>query len=187
MKQKLRAVCACLCCLPVAAVAGEKGGSSPSLAEQHVNASQTLRFRTPAGWTVEARTGVPEVTEARGGGLILRVVRREGELGLDTLHVDCMLVRLADEAHSRPNVDYEYDFVSGALGARRALDSAFVVRYDEPIDGSRDWRQRNVSVVGQGESVCIIGYGPMPASKRSKPLRRLLDAVMASVEFRPWR
>jgi hypothetical protein len=186
MKQKLRAVCACLSCLPAAAAAGEKGGSLPSLTDQHTNASQTLRFRTPAGWVVKEGTGTPEVTEARGGGLILRLVRREGELGLDTLHVDCMLVRLAAETLSQPNVDYEYDFISGALGSRRALDSAFVVRYDEPIDGSRDWRQRNVSVVGQGESVCIIGYGPMPASKKAKPLRKLLDAVMASVEFRPW-
>ncbi len=187
MKQKLRAICACLICLPAAALAGEKGESIPALSESHVNASQTIRFRTPAGWTVRKDSSVPELTEARGSGLVLRLIWREGEIGLDALHVDCMLVRLARENLSEPKLEYEYDFLSGALGPRRALDSAFVVRYDEPIDGSRDWRQRNVSVVGEGESVCIIGYGPMPASKKkSKPPRRLLDAVMASVEFRPW-
>ena len=187
MKQKLWAVCACLLCLPAMVDAGKQSASTPPLTEQHVNAAQTVRFRTPAGWTVKTRTGVPEITEARGGGLLLRVIWREGELGLDSMHVDCMLVRLLREDLSRPSVDYEYDFLSGALGARQALDSAFVVRYDEPVDGARDWHQRNVSVVGRGESVCVIGYGPMPAAKKSKPLRRLLDAVMTSVEFQPWR
>ncbi len=186
MKVTIRAVCACLFCLPAVVGAGEKGGGAPPLREWHADASQTLRFRTPEGWTVQAGTGMPEITEARGDGLILRVVRRPGEIGLDGLHVDCMLLRLVEATQMRPNVDYEYDFVGGAIGARQALDSAFVVRYDEPIDGARDWLQRNVSLVGEGESVCVIGYGPMPATKRSKPLRRLLDAVMASVEFQPW-
>jgi hypothetical protein len=185
MKQ-LWAVCTWALCLPVAAIAGEKGGSIPPLTEQHVNAAQTVRFRTPAGWTVKTGSGVPELTEARGSGLILRVLWRRDEVGLDSLLVDCMLVRLAPEDQAGPTVDYEYDFIGGAIGTRRALDSAFVAHYDAPIDGARDWLQRNVSVVGEGESVCIIGYGPMPAAKKSKPLGRLLDAVMASVEFRPW-
>jgi hypothetical protein len=30
--------------------------------------------------------GPPEVIEARGDGLFVRVLRREGELGLDSLH-----------------------------------------------------------------------------------------------------
>jgi len=184
MKQ-LWAVCAWVLCLPATAFAGEKG-SVPPLTDLQVSASQTVRFRTPAGWTVKKGSGMPEVTEARGSGLILRIVWRKGEVGLDTLHVDCMLVRLAPENLSEPQVDYEYDFISGPLGKRSALDSAFVVHFDEPIDGSRVWRQRNVSVVGEGESVCIIGYGPMPAAKKSTPLCKLLDAVMASVEFRPW-
>jgi hypothetical protein len=188
MKQNLSLVCALVLFVPASAPAGDKGKGLPALSEQHVNASETVRFRTPGGWTVHKGTSMPEVTEARGDGLVLRVIRREREVGLDALHVDCMLVRLASEKLSRPNVDYEYDFVSGALGTRRAVDSAFVVRYDEPIDGTRDWHQRNVSVVGEGESVCVIGYGPASATrKRSKPLRRLLDAVMTSVEFRPWR
>jgi hypothetical protein len=116
MKPLLWGVCAGLCCFPAVAAAGKKGGSMPPLTEQHQNASATLRFHTPPGWTVETTEGVPEVTEARGDGLILRLVRRDGEVGLDTLHVDCMLVRLAAETAARPNVDYEYDFVSGAIG-----------------------------------------------------------------------
>jgi hypothetical protein len=185
MKHMLRAVCASVLCLPASAIAGEKSVSS-TLTETHTNASQTLRFRTPPGWKVETREGEPEITEARGGGLILRLVRRAAYLGLDSLHVDCMLIRLADDAHTNPVVEYEYDFVGGALAEREVLDSAFVVHYDEAIEGSRDWRQRNVSVAGQGESVCVIGYGPAGTLRRSKPSRALLDAVMASVEFRPW-
>ncbi len=182
----LSVVCASLVLLPAVALAGSRD-ALPELARQHTNASETIRFRTPEDWTVETRAGVPELTEARGGGLLVRIVRRAGEVGLDSLHVDCMLVRLADEAHSAPTVDYEYDFVGKSLGERRVLESAFVVHYDEPIEGARDWRQRNVTVVGQGESVCLVGYGPLPALKRSKPMRSLLDAVLASVEFRPWR
>ncbi len=185
MKQQIWAVCALSIALPAATLAGEKV-EVPPLSEAHASASDTVRFHTPVGWTVKTIPGMPEITEARGGGLLLRVLFRDREVGLDTLHVDCMLVRLAPENQGEPNVDDEYDFVSGPLGNRRALDSAFVVRYDQPIDGSRLWRQRNLSVVGEGESVCIIGYGPMPATRKSKPLRRLLDAVMASIELRPW-
>jgi hypothetical protein len=185
MKQRW-AVCAWLFCLPALVFAGEKGGGIPPLTEQHLNAAQTVRFHTPAGWTVTSVPGKPELTEARGSGLILRVLWRPEEVGLDSLHVDCMLVRLAPENQAGPAVDYEYDFVGGMIGTRRALDSAFVTHYDEPLDGVRNWHQRNVSIVGEGESVCVIGYGPLPAAKKSKPLRKLLDAVMTSVELRPW-
>ncbi len=167
--------------------AGGADALPPDLSQVHTNAAATLRFRTPAGWKVEARGGEPEVTEARGGGVVLRVLRRSGETGLDSLHVDCMLVRLLPEKDSDPRVKYEYDFVGGALGERRILDSAFTVRYDTPVDGVREWRQRNVTAVGAGESVCIIGYSPRRPGKRLKEARRLLDAVMATVEFRPWR
>ncbi len=178
----------CLLALPALAVAGEKGADvSPALSQEHMNESRSVRFRTPPDWTVESRGRVPELTEARGGGLIVRMLWREGELGLDSLHVDCMLVRLAPEMESRPKVDYEYDFVGSTVAGRRALDSAFVVRYDQPIDQFRDWRQRNLTVVGTGESLCVIGYSPLPVWKKSKAARRLLDAVMGSVELRPWR
>jgi len=171
--------------VPVAA--GDRSPAPLELPLLHTNAAATLRLRTPRDWSVTSTPGQPELTEAQGGGLLVRILRRDGELGLDSLHVDCMLVRLAPETQSKPQVEYEYDFVSGAAGERRALDSAFVVHYDAAIAGSKDWRQRNLTIVGGGESLCVIGYAPLPAWKRSKDLRRLLDGVLASVEFRPWR
>ena len=53
--------------------------------------------------------------------------------------------------------------------------------------GVRDWRQRNLTVVGGGESLCVIGYAPAADWKKSKETRRLLEAVLASVEMQPWR
>jgi hypothetical protein len=156
---------------------------SSLLVSEHANSSKTLTFRTPAGWVVEAGSGMPEVTEARGDGLVLRILRREGELGLDSLHVECMLFRLAPGMETFPQVDYEYDFVGGEVGDRKALDSAFVVHYDEPIEGHRDWRQRNLTVIGGGESVCVVAYAPLPVWKKSKPARNLLTAIVESIRF----
>jgi hypothetical protein len=168
--------------LPGLVPAAEKP-SVPELTAVHVNASRTVRLHTPAGWKVESRPGQPEVLEARGDGLIVRILRREGELGLDSLHVECMLVRLAGHMDAFPQVDYEYDFVGGAVGDRKALDSAFVVHYDEPIEGHRDWRQRNLTVIGGGESMCVVAYAPLPVWKKSKPARNLLTAVVESIRF----
>jgi hypothetical protein len=174
----------CLVLIPAPLGAGMKDVPvPPPLASEHTNASKTLTFRTPAGWLVEAGSGQPEVTEARGDGLVVRILRREGELGLDSLHVECMLVRLAAAMDTFPQVDYEYDFVGGEAGGRRALDSAFVVHYDEPIEGHRDWRQRNLTVVGEGESVCVVAYAPLPVWKKSKPARNLLTSVLESIRF----
>jgi len=163
--------------------ARENVPASSQLVSEHTNSSKTLTFRTPAGWTVEAGSGQPEDTHARGDALILRILRREGELGLDSLHVECMLVRLAGAMDTFPQVDYEYDFVGGAVADRRVLDSAFVVHYDEPIEGHRDWRQRNLTVIGGGESVCVIAYAPVPVWKKSKPARNLLTAIVESIRF----
>jgi hypothetical protein len=184
MKHLAAASFACLLILPSPLGAGRKENPvSSTLPSEHSNASKTLTFRTPAGWVVEAGTGEPETTEARGDGLIVRILRREGELGLDSLHVECMLVRLAGAMETFPQVDYEYDFVGGAFGERRALDSAFVVHYDEPVDGHRDWRQRNLTVVGEGESVCVVAYAPLRVWKKSKPARNLLTSVLESIRF----
>ena len=184
MKDLTAASFVCLLLLPALGGAGKKDVPvPPPLISEHSNASKTLTFRTPEGWVVEAGTGQPEVTEARGDGLIVRVLRREGELGLDSLHVECMLLRLAAPLDTFPQVDYEYDFVGGTLGERRALDSAFVVHYDEPVEGHRDWRQRNLTVVGQGESLCVVAYAPLTVWKKSKPARNLLTAVVESIRF----
>jgi hypothetical protein len=184
MKDLALALLACLLLVPAPAGAGKKEASAgPPLPVEHKNAAGTLTFHTPSSWVVEARGGLPELTEARGNGLIVRIVRREGEQGLDSLHVECMLVRLAGPMEAAPQVDYEYDFVGGEASGRRVLDSAFVVHYDEPIEGQRDWRQRNLTVVGNGESLCLIGYSPLATWKKSKPTRALLDAVLASVRY----
>jgi len=174
----------CLTLFPAPVGAGKKDVPvPPPLVSEHTNASKTLTFRTPAGWVVEAGAGQPEVTEARGDGLIVRILRREGELGLDSLHVECMLVRLRGPMDTSPQVDYEYDFVGGEIGNRRALDSVFVVHYDAAVDGHRDWRQRNLTVVGDGESVCVVAYVPAAVWKKSKPARNLLTAVVESIRF----
>jgi hypothetical protein len=184
MKDLTAVIFVCLMLFPAPAGAGKKDVPvPPPLVSEHTNASKTLTFRTPAGWLVEAGSGQPELTEARGDGLLVRILRREGELGLDSLHAECMLVRLAGAMDTSPQVDYEFDFVGGVVGERRALDSAFVVHYDAPIEGHRDWRQRNLTVVGEGESVCVVTYAPLPVWKKSKPARNLLTSIVESIRF----
>jgi hypothetical protein len=170
--------------LPASASAGKEGSSRPPhLPAEHRSTTGAYSLRTPAAWIVRTTPGEWETTEARGDGLIVRILRRDGEMGLDSLHAQCMLVRLAAPMEAEPQVDYEYDFLGGEVGERRALDSAFVVHYDEPIGGQRHWRQRNLTVVGKGGSLCLIGYSPLPAWRKSKATRGLLDAVLASVGF----
>jgi hypothetical protein len=119
------------------------------------------------------------------GELIVRFLYRAGEGGLDTTHVDCMLERLAGPMVAEPQVKYEYDFRGGVIGGDRgALDSAFVVRYDTPIQGQRDWRQRNLTIVGAGQTLCVMTYAPAPVWKKSQEARALLDAVVGSITFR---
>lgn len=172
----------------LALLAGPSGANDESsavqalLVSEHKNAAETFTLKTPRDWVVESRPGQPEVTEARGGtDLVFRIVRREGELSLDGWHVQCMLERLAGPMVTHPQVDYEYDFRQGWIGDRQAMDSAFVVHYDEEIEGHRDWRQRNVTVIGGGESLCLIGMAPKKVWKKSKKDRALLEAVMTSL------
>jgi hypothetical protein len=167
---------------PTRTGAGEKAkDASDRLVAEHQSASGRFHFKTPEGWTVETTPGQPEKAEARGENLVLRVLRTEGELGLDSLHVQCMVERLAPIMETAPQVDYERDFEEGQVEGRHALDSAFVVHYDEAVGGHRDWYQHNVTVVGDGESLCIIGMSPRRLWKKSRETRTLLEAVMASV------
>jgi hypothetical protein len=163
------------------AVAGDD--PEATLVAEHENVAGTFTLRTPEGWLVESRPGVPEITEARGGSLVVRILRREGEVGLDAYHVQCMQERLADPMKAAPQVDYEYDFHQGWIGEREALDSAFVVHYDEPVEGHSDWRQRHVTIIGGGESLCVVGMAPRRVWKKSREERALLKAVMASVRL----
>ena len=166
------------------AAAADKRLPPPPLPAQHRHLSGGFAFRTPEGWKVDSPSENPEVVNAAGDGVAVRFVYRDGESGYDSLHGVCMLERLAGAMDMDPVVRYEYDFVGGVIGDRRALDSAFVVTYDKPILGQRQWRQRNVTIVGNGSSLCAITYAPLPLWKKSAPTRALLDAVLASVTFR---
>ena len=153
----------------------------PPLVSQHAHASGAFSFRTPSGWTAAPVAGRPEAMEAWGGPLGVRFVYQPGEAGLDSLHSNCMLERLAGPMETEPQVKYEYDFVGGPFGVARALDSAFVVKYDNPIQGHRAWRQRTLTVVGAGHSLCLASYVPVDLWKRSPEARATTEAVMASV------
>jgi hypothetical protein len=149
-----------------------------------MHSSQRFRFRTPQGWRVGGSTDRPEALEASDGGtLLVRFLFLDGEQGYDSLHVTCMLERLAHENRQVPRVEYQHDFLSGMVGAMRILDSAFVVTYLDPIQGHHRWRQRNVTLVGEGMSLCAMTYAPEKIWKDRKDVRVLLDAVMESLEF----
>ena len=176
MKGLVATVLAGLALASVPLDAGE--AADPALTAEHANAAGTFTIWTPPDWEFETREGVPELSEARGGPLVVRVVRREGELGLDGYHVQCMMERLADVMDTQPQVDYEYDFLQGWVGERQVLDSAFVVHYDEPIEGHKDWWQRNLTLVGKGESLCVVAMAPRRVWKKSKKDRAVLEAVL---------
>jgi hypothetical protein len=162
----------------------DKRPPDPPLVEtEHTSPSGVFTFWTPGGWVVEKVVGQPETVNAIGSGVRVRFVYRPGEHGYDSLHGACMLERLAPASETSPVVKYEYDYVDGAIGYNRALDSAFVVRYDNPVEGHKEWRQRNVTVVGGGHSLCAISYAPVPLWKK-KDTRSLLDAVLSSVRLR---
>ena len=182
MKNLGAVVLASLVALPAGLATGEKLVIKP-LAQEHWNGSRTLRFKTPEGWLVQNTSGQVEVTEARGDGMRLRLVRWPIDMGLDSTHADCMLQRLAGPMETSLDVRYEYDFVGGEIGERRVLDSAFVVEYDAPIDGDKKWRQRNLTVVGAGESVCIITYVRNGMWKKSTAARKLAASLAESVKW----
>jgi hypothetical protein len=155
----------------------------PPLSREHTHASGAFSFRTPESWQVESSPTDQGALQAAGDGVLLRFLYRAGEQGYDSLHVTCMMERLAAPMDSDPRVRYQYDHVSMLLGERRALDSAFEVRYDAPVLGHREWRQRNLTIVGQGQSLCVIAHAPLPLWKKSAETRSLLDAVVASLKF----
>jgi hypothetical protein len=177
------------------AVALVGGGTSPTLAgkksrpepppltQDHKHPSGAFTFRTPDGWSVRPTDPATGILEVAGGDLMVRFLYRAGEIGLDSLHVDCMDVRLAPPMETEPQVKYEYDFVGGPVADRRALDSAFLVNYDNPIQGHRAWRQRNVTIVGGGHSLCVMTYVPAAVWKKSPQARATVDSILGSVTF----
>jgi hypothetical protein len=171
--------------LPGVVWAGKKSPPPPPpLPLEHKHPSGAFTFRTPEGWSVVTSPVNPDIIQTGEGDLMVRFLYRAGEGGLDTQHVDCMLERLAGPMATEPQVKYEYDFRGGLIGNRGALDSAFVVRYDTPIQGQREWRQRNLTIVGEGQTLCVMTYAPAQVWKGSQEKRALLDAVVGSITFR---
>jgi hypothetical protein len=185
LKDLTKGLFASLLLFPAVVSAGKQKDPAPqALAAQHQNRDGAFRFRTPEGWSVESRGEGPEVVEAQRDDLIVRFVYRHQEAGFDGIHADCMLERLAEAMQIDPQVRYEYDFLSAERGDHRLLDSAFFVKYDTPVRGHKEWRQRNLTIVGRGMSLCVITYCPTPMWKRSVDTRRLLEDVVRSVELR---
>ncbi len=150
---------------------------------RHAHSSGVWSFEAPASWAVREFPGTPSRHEAAGDGQIARFVYTAGEAGFDSMHVACMLERLRPEQETSPRIRYEYDFLSGKVGDYQILDSAFEVSYDEAVDGSRDWRQRNVTLVGKGHTLCVILHAPLKLWKKSKPARALQEAVLRGVQL----
>lgn len=158
---------------------------APPLPLEHRHPSGAFTFRTPEGWEVTRgkRPGSLEV-RAAGAAAGARIVflYEARDLGYDSLHVSCMEARLAGPMETE-RVTYEYDFLSADLGRRRLLDSALHVRYDAEVEGARDWRQRNVTLAGPQEALCVIAHVPLRLWKKSAQARAALDAVVQSLAF----
>jgi hypothetical protein len=167
---------------PALGAAGSKTPPPPVLTDEHRNPSGHISFQTPPDWNVTVKDS--SRIDAWGPDVGLRLVERVGEQGLDSFHADCMMERLAPPMETEPQVAYEYDFIGGEVNGHRALDSAFAVAYDKEIRGHRQWRQRNVSLVGGGRSLCVVVYAPAAHWKKSRASRALVDAVLASVTLK---
>jgi hypothetical protein len=163
------------------AVARTKPPEPPPESREIFHPDGGFSFFLPKHWTSAPSSDDPDALDAKGDGVTVRFVYRRGEVGYDALHALCMTHRLQKGAD--PMTHYEYDYVGGLYGALRTLDSAFVVEYDTPISGQRKWRQRNLTIVGNGHSLCVITNAPTSIWKKSQKVRSLLDAVLGTVKF----
>jgi hypothetical protein len=166
------------------APAAPQGAASDTMVPHVDPASGEFTFRTPVGWQVEEVAGRKGMSQAVGPDGIVRFLLLRTETGRDSLHVSCMAEQLLGGMEVSPVGSLDYDFVDRRLGDWMALESAMRLVYDRPIQGHRKWRQRTVSLVGEGRSLCIMVHCPVETWKESKPTRRRLDAIVASVRFR---
>ena len=116
--------------------------------------------------------------EAGAGDLSVRFIWQKSEFGTDVAHTDCMTEQPVAGLPGVPRVSFEYDFMGGVVGDRRLLDSASHLDYEAPVKGHRSWRQRAVTIVGGGETLCAVSFAPRSAKKEA---RRLLDAILADL------
>jgi hypothetical protein len=161
-----------------------KAADVSRLTQEHTHPSGAFRIRVPAGWAVGEAKNDPGTLQAAGDGMVVRFVYRAGDAGYDAFHGICISERLAGKPGEAPATRYEYDYVDGAYGDRRSLDSAFFVEYDEEVMGQRKWRQRNLTVVGGGDSLCIVAFAPVSVWNKSSDARAVLEAVVQNVKFR---
>jgi hypothetical protein len=170
--------------LLLASPAWGKDAPPPVLPREIVHPSGAFSFRTPDGWAIGPSPTNPRLFQTDGDGVVVRFLFEPSEVGFDGLHAICMMERLDGTTNTEPRIEYEYDFQSGEVNHKRVLDSAFVVTYDGKILGFQKWRQRNVTLVGGGESLCVMTYAPQEVWKKSKTIRAVLDAIVNSVTFR---
>jgi hypothetical protein len=156
----------------------------PPLVHEHQHAGGAVSFRVPEGWAVGKVGRDADAIQTVGNSLVVRIVYRRGGAGFDSFHASCMAERLAGSLVEAPAAGYEYDYVEGAYGQRRALDSAFLVVYDSEVMGHRKWRQRNLTVVGEGHSLCLVAFAPASVWKKSLEARSVLEAVLQNVKLR---
>jgi hypothetical protein len=169
-----------LIALLLAVPAGAAEAPPPAMT-RHTHPGGGFSYEVPQNWTVGPVPEKPLIEEAKGDGQIVRFVYAAGDAGFDSLHVSCMLERLRPEQQTSPHIRYEYDFLSGDFGDYRILESAFELSYDEPYAGVIDWRQRNVTIVGRGHSLCMILHTPLKDWKKRKGLKALQEMVVRSV------
>lgn len=177
----------CLLGLAVSALACSFAGadeSPPPLVQQHRLFDGAVMLQTPAGWQAAALTRRSDAVDVSGDGLVFRLSYQPTELPADAFHAQCMLERQAPALELDAEVNYEYEYVGGRLLGRAALDSAYRVRYDEEIQGAREWRQRSLSLVGGGASLCVVQMAPAREWKRSRALRDLAASVLAGFVLR---
>ncbi|MCU0241513.1 MAG: hypothetical protein MUF51_03715 [Vicinamibacteria bacterium] len=153
------------------------------LTREHEHPSRSFAFKTPEGWSVTPLKGRPASLEVLGKDVRIWLHYQRGDQGLDATHVNCMAERMASAMSVSADVRFEYDFLSGAYDDFRILDSAFTTTYDRPIDGQQKWRQRNLTMVGGGHTLCVIVFTPLPVWKKDKQLRATVDEVIRSLEF----
>ena len=169
---------------PASARIKNKLPEPPPLTQEYSHKNGAFRFLVPEDWKIGAVNADPDAIQATGQGLVVRFIYRRGEAGYDALHGSCLAERLISSAEGTPATGYEYDYVEGAYGPRRSLDSAFLTDYGAEVLGHRKWRQRNLTVVGNGHSLCMITFAPQSVWKKSPAARSILEAVLQNVKFR---
>ena len=155
----------------------------PSLDQSYTHRGR-FTFKVPASWKISDKVNRdPDAVQAVGEGLVVRFIYRDREAGYDALHGICLAERLIGREGDAAPAIYEYDYVEGSYGDRRSLDSAFLVEYGREILGHRRWRQRNLTVVGGGHSLCLVAFVPASVWKKSGEARAVVEAVLQNVKF----